>query len=112
MATVRHKKPENWLAAIAEHGYGIAETRSLAVIEQASEALLMGLRLDEGIDMAALSARFSLPPQSLCDPAKLAFYTQQGLVWQQGQRIGVSGAGMPLLDALLAELVPAELLAV
>ncbi|HEX4848283.1 MAG TPA: radical SAM family heme chaperone HemW [Novosphingobium sp.] len=111
VATVRHRKPENWLAAIAEHGHGIAETRQLPINEQASEAMLMGLRLDEGVDLAALAARFALAPAELCDPAKLAFYTGQGLTWQQGSRIGVSEAGMALLDALLAELVPAQLLA-
>lgn len=112
LATVRHKKPENWLAAIAEHRHGIAETRKLAANEQASEAMLMGLRLDEGVDLTALSVRFAITPQTLCDPAKLAFYTDQGLAWQRGNRIGLSEAGMPLLDALLAELVPVELLAV
>lgn len=108
-ATVRHKKPENWLAAVADNGNGISEERDLALPEQASEAMLMGLRLDEGIDLAALSARFGMEPESLCDPEKLAFYIQQGLAWQSGTRIGISGAGMPLLDGLLGELVPAAL---
>ncbi|MFM5885034.1 MAG: radical SAM family heme chaperone HemW [Novosphingobium sp.] len=111
MACVRHKKPENWLDAVAERGHGICEERPLGLAEQASEALLMGLRLSEGIDLAALSARFALPVSALCDQAKLDFYTAQGLCWKQGARIGVSNAGIPLLDGLLAELVPAGLLA-
>ena len=105
-ATVRHKKPENWLAAVASNGNGISEERHLAPAEQASEAMLMGLRLNEGIDLAALSARFGLEPASLCDPEKLAFYIAQGLAWQSGTRTGISGAGMLLLDGLLGELVP------
>ena len=109
MATVRHKKPENWLAAVADNGNGISEQRELALPEQASEAMLMGLRLDEGIDLSALSARFGMEPDKLCDPGKLAFYIQQGLAWQNGTRIGISGTGMPLLDGLLGELVPAAL---
>ena len=108
-ATVRHKKPENWLAAVADKGNGITEERHLGLSEQASEAMLMGLRLDEGIDLAALSARFGMEPESLCDPKKLVFYIKQGLAWQSGTRIGISGAGMPLLDGLLGELVPAAL---
>ena len=109
MATVRHKKPENWLAAIGDKGNGLAEERQLGLAEQASEAMLMGLRLAEGVDLSALSARFSLPRDALCDPAKLAFYAAQGLAWQRGTRIGVTAAGMPLLDGLLGELVPAKL---
>lgn len=108
-ATVRHKKPENWLAAVADNGNGMSQQRDLAMAEQASEAMLMGLRLDEGIDLAAMSARFCLEWDSLCDPDKLAFYIGQGLAWQSGDRIGISDAGMPLLDGLLGELVPAAL---
>lgn len=109
LATVRHKKPENWLAAMAANGHGIAETRDLVTGEQASEALLMGLRLDEGIDLAAIGQRFGFAPHALINPAKAAFYLEQGLIWRDGDRMGVTVAGMPLLDGLLAELVQAEL---
>ncbi|MCB2061691.1 MAG: coproporphyrinogen III oxidase, partial [Novosphingobium sp.] len=111
IATVRHRKPENWLDAIAASGNGAAETRELGLSEQAAEAMLMGLRLAEGIDLAAMAKRFGLPGQALCDPDKLTFYETQGLVWRTGDRIGVTERGMPLLDALLGELVPAELVA-
>jgi putative oxygen-independent coproporphyrinogen III oxidase len=108
-ATVRHKKPENWLSAIARNGHGIAEERALSIPEQASEAMLMGLRLAEGVDVAALALRLGIAASELVDPAKLAFYRQQGLTWAEGPRVGVMLAGMPLLDALLAELVPDDL---
>jgi putative oxygen-independent coproporphyrinogen III oxidase len=111
VATVRHRKPENWLAAIAAQGDGISEARPLSDCEQASEAMLMGLRLAEGVDLAALSTRFGLPEVELCDPAKLAFYAKQGLTWRKDERVGVTPQGMPLLDGLLGELVPAALVA-
>jgi oxygen-independent coproporphyrinogen-3 oxidase len=110
VATVRHRKPENWLHAVAAQGHGIAEHRSLGSREQASEALLMGLRLTEGIDLGALAARLGLGTEDLCDVSRLAFYERQGLAWRHGSRIGVTADGMPLLDALLGELVPAALL--
>ena len=108
-ATVRHKKPENWLAAVADYGHGIAEERPLGLCEQASEALLMGLRLSEGIDLALLSRRFGIPAGELIDSERLAFHGSLGLVRQEGSRVVVTDAGMPLLDALLGELVPAGL---
>jgi oxygen-independent coproporphyrinogen-3 oxidase len=110
-ATVRHRKPENWLEAIKAAGHGIAELRSLGLKEQASEAMLMGLRLLEGVDLHAMSARFGLTPDALCDMRKLAFYEAQGLTWRKDGRIGVAEAGMALLDGLLSELVPEGLLA-
>ena len=106
-ATTRHRKPENWLAAVAKQGHGLAEERPLATDEQASEALLMGLRLGEGVDLAALSARFGLPRDGLIHPAKARFYGDLGLVRENGDRLTVTPDGMPLLDALLGELVAA-----
>ena len=109
VATVRHRKPENWLAAVARGGDGIAEARVLGPHEQASEALLMGLRLAEGIQPTALAARLGLAGVELIAPTALARYTAQGLVWQNGDRLGVTDAGMAVLDTLIAELVAGEL---
>ena len=111
MATVRHKKPENYLAAVTRQGDGIAEARALAIPEQAAEALLMGLRLTEGVDLAALSARFGLPVAGLVDESALARLAGLGMMWAQGTRIGVAPPGRGVLDALLAELVADTLVA-
>jgi oxygen-independent coproporphyrinogen-3 oxidase len=108
-ATLRHKKPENWLEAVAAHRHGVKGERPLGFSEQASEALLMGLRLAEGIDLTALSRRFGIAGNALIDRPRLALYESLGLAWRDGERIGVTPQGMPLLDALLGELVPAAL---
>jgi oxygen-independent coproporphyrinogen-3 oxidase len=110
-ATVRHKKPENYLKAVTAQHHGIAEIRELGLREQAAEAILMGLRLAEGIAPAALAKRFGLAETDLIDPAKRAFYTEQGLLTLQADRLIVTDEGMPLLDGLLGELVPAGLVA-
>ncbi len=111
VATVRHKKPENFLRAVAVQGDGIAEARILPVPEQAAEALLMGLRLTEGVDLAALLARFGLPRAGLVDEGALARLRGLGLVWAEGTRIGVLPEGRGVLDALLGELVADTLVA-
>ena len=109
VATTRHRKPENYLAAVERQGHGIVEARDLDAAEQLSEALLMGLRLAEGIDVPALSRRFGLDAERAIERDKLALYANLGMVWQSGSRIGVTPQGMPLLDALLGELVSADL---
>ncbi|WP_454599354.1 radical SAM family heme chaperone HemW [Qipengyuania sp. SM2507] len=111
LATQRHRKPENYLAAIEASGHGIVEERVLGRAEQATEALLMGLRLGEGVDCAELSARFGFSRAELIDEGKLALHRDLGLVATQDSRIVVTDAGMPLLDALLADLVASELVA-
>jgi putative oxygen-independent coproporphyrinogen III oxidase len=109
VATTRHKKPENWLSALERQGDGIAEARPLPPREQAAEAMLMGLRLAEGLDAGALAARFGLGLDDVVDAGKLALYVRQGLMVQDGARIGVSEAGMLVLNALIAEVVPGSL---
>jgi oxygen-independent coproporphyrinogen-3 oxidase len=111
VATVRHKKPENFLAAVARQGDGIAEARVLPVSDQAAEALLMGLRLTEGVDLELLGSRFGLPRAGLIEDAALARLTDLGFMWADGSRIGVAPPGRPLLDALLAEVVADTLVA-
>ena len=69
----------------------------------------MGLRLAEGVDLAALARRFDAAPAALVDEGKLALYRDLGLVWATQERIGVTRQGMPLLDALLGEVVCTDL---
>jgi oxygen-independent coproporphyrinogen-3 oxidase len=104
---VRHRKPENWLKAVEDSGHGVAEQRVLGQQEQASEALLMGLRLNDGVDVGELSRRSGL--SDLIDERRFEFHRRNGLLWREGDRIGLTEAGFPLLDALLAELVSGEL---
>jgi oxygen-independent coproporphyrinogen-3 oxidase len=110
LATMRHKKPENYITASQNQRNGISETRPLGAAEQASEALLMGLRLTEGLDLMALEKRFGIEREALIDPAKLDLHRSLGLIRpaniQNPDWIGVSEAGMVVLDGLLGELVP------
>ena len=111
LATIRHKKPENYLAAFETAGSGISETRELGRREQAAEALLMGLRLDEGIDLGALSARFDIPADQMIDAERLKLLVDLSLARRSGDRIGVTSGGMPVLDAVLGEIVHGDLVA-
>lgn len=108
-ATLRHKKPENWLDAVAKTGNGLSEERPLGHREQASEALMMGLRLAEGVDLADLSARFGIPIDDLIEWKRFYFHAGFDLVYKQGDQIMVTPRGMTLLDALLGVLIPEDL---
>ena len=61
-ATSAERQPELWLERVATHGHGIAEALPLQPAEQADEALLMGLRLSEGLDLERLAAVSGMQP--------------------------------------------------
>lgn len=109
VATTRHKKPENWLAAVGRANSGCQLETRLSQSEQVAEALMMGLRLREGIDLAALSTRFGMDWAAMVDTGSLAELTALGLLWQDSDRIGLTPRAFPLLDAILPRLVSDEL---
>ena len=102
MRTVRHKKPENFISAMARNGNGLVEEEALLPDEAAREALVMGLRLTEGINPLALARRIGV--DRLVDQAAVDRLTAHGLIERTGPRIATTEAGRLLLDAILAEI--------
>ena len=103
MATERHKKPENWLSAMARNGHGIVSEDALDIAQRGRESLVMGLRLAEGVDLAETATRLGTTPERMLDVARFDALVGQGLTWRADGRIGVTERGMLLLDAILAE---------
>ncbi|MDB5667273.1 MAG: coproporphyrinogen oxidase, partial [Alphaproteobacteria bacterium] len=104
-ATQRHRKPENWMSALARNGHGIVEERGLTAQERAVEALLMGLRLREGVDLADISERTALPVPAFLDEEAASRLVQQGLLSRDQERLRVTTEGLLLLDSILTEIV-------
>ena len=100
--TVRHRKPENFLAGMARNGHGLVEEEVLTPVEAAREALVMGLRLAEGIDPQALAARVGV--DRLVDDAVVDRLAAHGLLERTGPRLATTPAGRLLLDSILAEI--------
>jgi oxygen-independent coproporphyrinogen-3 oxidase len=95
-ATQRHRKPENWLAAMARNGHGLVEEIPLSDAERAAEALLMGLRLSEGAELDAV--------RPALDGRAVERLQARGLLALTGDRLIVPPEGRLLLDAILAEI--------
>jgi putative oxygen-independent coproporphyrinogen III oxidase len=95
LATTRRKKPENWLAAVDRNGHGLESEEPLDARTRAVEALLMGLRLAEGM----------VPDPAVLDSHAVARLEAGGLLECKGERLRVTEAGMLLLDRILREIV-------
>lgn len=104
-ASERHRKPENWLAAVAIQGHGTQAQRALTPETRAVEALLMGLRLAEGVDLARIAALSGVAEARLIDDGAAVRLERLGLLARSGSHLTVLPAGMPLLDAILPQLV-------
>jgi putative oxygen-independent coproporphyrinogen III oxidase len=111
MRTVRHRKPENFLSAIARNGHGIGEQSRLSPTEAADEALVMGLRLREGLDAALIAERFGVG--SIVDWARVGRLVDSGHLSRERTRIALTARGRLLLDYILGEVTaPPKALAV
>jgi oxygen-independent coproporphyrinogen-3 oxidase len=106
MRTARHKKPENFLTAIARNAHGIAEEEPLLSSEAADEALVMGLRLREGIEPDAIARRFGLA--QAVDWARADRLVGSGHLSRDGERIATTARGRLVLDHILGEIAAIE----
>ncbi|MDP4593307.1 MAG: radical SAM family heme chaperone HemW [Beijerinckiaceae bacterium] len=98
-ATERH--PEMWLTAVQTEGHGIIEQETLTAEEQADEFLLMGLRLQEGID----PKRFESIRGAPLDAGRIADLLEHDMIEiLENGRLRVSREGIAVLDAVVADL--------
>src|SRR3546814_13496353 len=59
----------NWLSALTRNGHGMESVTALSPQDKATEALLMGLRLEEGVDLARISSLSGVATDALVDSA-------------------------------------------
>ncbi len=104
-ATERHKKPENFLSAVERNGNGLKIEQALSPQTRAMEALMMGLRLAEGVNLRALESKTRLAVTEMVDDAEVEKLAGLGFVEQREDRLTILPKGMPLLDALLPKII-------
>ncbi|MDD8022108.1 MAG: radical SAM family heme chaperone HemW [Paracoccaceae bacterium] len=101
-ATDTPKNPAAWLEAVERNGSGELPRVALPQGEQAIEYLLFGLRLAEGISADRYRA---LAGQELSQD-RLQYLVDLGMIQLEQGRISTTRAGMPVLNAILRELMP------
>jgi putative oxygen-independent coproporphyrinogen III oxidase len=104
-ATRRTSGPEGWLAAVEREGHGTAETTDVAGRDRVEEALMMGLRMSEGIDRALFAATAGSDPVEALGDKKLAPLVERGFLEIDATHLRATPAGQQRLNALLERLV-------
>ena len=98
-ATAAFRNPTDWLEAVRQ-GCGDSINEPLLAKDQAAEYLVMGLRINDGIDRERY--------KSLCgrdlDPDKIADLFDQGLILDSNNIISASQRGRQVLNHIIREL--------
>jgi oxygen-independent coproporphyrinogen-3 oxidase len=104
-ATRRHRLPEEWANRVERDGHASVESTTLTPEERGREAMLMGLRLTEGVDPARVETRAGRPFAEIVDPAMLAALLDEDYLAWAGTRLMATSEGRLRLDALLPVLL-------
>jgi len=101
VAMVTARAPADWLAQVGAQGHAVVEETPVATAEQATEYMLMAMRLTEGADLA----RHARLAGAAIDPARIAALEAQGLVRREGDRLAATARGRIVLNRVMAELL-------
>lgn len=99
-ATETHLSPAIWLNA-ATHGSGEKERSALSPSDQASEYLMMGLRVTEGLDVD----RYHSLSGARLPQDRLDYLTEIGMIKLNGGKVAPTRNGRAVLNAVIRELL-------
>ena len=99
-ATICYSNPKQWLSAVA--GNCPEKSREkLEVADEGTEFLLMGLRLQDGIDMQRYEALTGAP----LDQTKVSHLLDLGMITLSGFNLSVTNQGFTVLNSVIGALL-------
>ena len=104
-ATRRASGPEAWLEAVERTGHGTAESATVAGRDLVEEALMMGLRLADGIDRKLFASVTGADPVAALKEEALAPLIRAGFLEIEPERLRATAAGRQRLNAILERLI-------
>lgn len=108
-ATQTWRKPEVWLEQVEAQGplggHGCESEMPVAAAERAEEALMMGLRLAEGVYAVNFRAATGLELEAVVPRERSAPLEAAGLMYRDNVRMVATHEGRAVLDGLLARLL-------
>lgn len=104
-ATRQASGPEAWLERVEAHGHATAEDRLVGPADMPGEALMMGLRLVEGVDRGRFRAVAGVDPVAAVDAGALSSLVRGGFLTLDETTLRATDVGRQRLDAVLARLL-------
>jgi len=101
----RFRLPEKWLETVEAGGHATEADEVLAPAAWVEESLMMGLRLAEGIEIAALERRHGAPLEDLVDTDRLSDLVEGGFLERTDSVLRATDPGRQRLNAVLSHLL-------
>jgi putative oxygen-independent coproporphyrinogen III oxidase len=102
-ATQAIRAPQEWLAAVHQQGHGWAEDNRLTAVETQAEAMMLGLRLVEGVSLARLRALGLALDGARQD--QLDAMHEAGLIEVTTTHLRTTASGRLVLDQIISALL-------
>ncbi|MEZ5919462.1 MAG: coproporphyrinogen-III oxidase family protein [Alphaproteobacteria bacterium] len=103
-----HHAPDLWLERVEQTGTGAHEPVYIPPHERFSEALMMGLRLREGVAAARLEEEGACALKDALDMERAALLEEQGWLFRENGMLRLSREGMLRLNAIVPYLLKEE----
>jgi len=103
-ATRQITGPEAWLSEVETHGHATAEAIAIEGRDLATEALMMGLRLREGINRDQFFRATGIDPVTACDTAQLRRLIDGNFIVIDEYTLRATDSGRQRLNAVLGRL--------
>ena len=100
LAFEAQRQPKDYVDAVRENGVGWISEARLTGEEAADEALLMGLRIEDGVELARVEALRGRP----LNRDAMAWLVEQGLLQHERGRARLTRAGRAVADKIALEL--------
>ncbi len=104
LATMAMHHPEKWLNAMLNGEHGMQQQQTIPLEEQVDEAVLMGLRMREGVNLSSL--RHQLGVSLSADKRLLSPLTEEGLLILKGDKMAATAKGRLVLQSLTNAVLP------
>lgn len=106
-ATRAHRAPELWLERVRANGHGAHDFETVDFAERGREALMMGLRLAEGVPLSRIEAETGRPFSEFVNLAQARILEDEGLLTLAQGTIAATPQGRQKLNAVLSFLLAA-----
>lgn len=103
-ATRGHRAPDKWLEMVANQGHGMHPFEPVTPLPRYQEALMMGMRLKEGLPLSRLVDAYGAPIDDILSKDRIATLVKEGILEDHADLLKTTPQGFKCLNAVLAYL--------